>query len=418
MSWCYKMGENIFNHLLGNDSLFKNRDVLHHGFTPDNLPHRENEVKTLVHNLVEALHGQMPSNMILYGQPGLGKTAVTRYVCKQLLDRGKEIGRKIHSVEVNCCSIDTKYRVLAKLANDLAPDNENLVPFTGWPTDKVLQRLRQNMESQGGVHIFVLDEIDHLVKRHGDDILYPLTSLNYELRNSKCCVIGITNDLQFTEMLDARIASRLGSEDLAFPPYNSSQIGDILSGRAAAGVREGVLENGVIKLCSALAAQEHGDARRALDLLRVAIHKAEVMGDGFVSTEHVRLAQNQLQFDQMTPVIASLPFHQKLVLYSILLNESNGLTNVSTGEVFSVYQMTCTNASVTPLVSRSIGNVIKNLDSLGLITAKTTSLGRYGRSNRINSCIPQNINPITIMTEADEAMKPVVNSTYRLQARL
>ena len=128
------MGENIFNHLLGNDSLFKNRDVLHHGFTPDNLPHRENEVKTLVHNLVEALHGQMPSNMILYGQPGLGKTAVTRYVCKQLLDRGKEIGRKIHAVEVNCCSIDTKYRVLAKLANDLAPDNESLVPFTGWPT--------------------------------------------------------------------------------------------------------------------------------------------------------------------------------------------------------------------------------------------------------------------------------------------
>ena len=120
----------------------------------------------------------------------------------------------------------------------------------------------------------------------------------------------------------------------------------------------------------------------------------------------------------MTPVISSLPFHQKLVLYSILLNESNGLTNVSTGEVFSVYQMTCTNASVTPLVSRSIGNVIKNLDSLGLVTAKTTSLGRYGRSNRINSCIPQNINAITIMSEADEAMKPVVNSTYRLQARL
>jgi Cdc6-like AAA superfamily ATPase len=120
----------------------------------------------------------------------------------------------------------------------------------------------------------------------------------------------------------------------------------------------------------------------------------------------------------MTPVISSLPFHQKLVLYSILLNESNGLTNVSTGEVFSVYQMTCNNASVTPLVSRSIGNIIKNLDSLGLITAKTTSLGRYGRSNRINSCIPQNINAVTIMVEADDAMKPVVNSTYRLQARL
>jgi cell division control protein 6 len=274
------------------------------------------------------------------------------------------------------------------------------------------------MDALGGVHIFVLDEIDHLVKRHGDDILYPLTSLNYELRNSRCCIIGITNDLQFTEMLDARIASRLGSEDVAFSPYNALQIEDILTHRALAGVREGVLSDGVIKLCSALAAQEHGDARRALDLLRVAVQKADVTGADSVTAEHVRLAQNQLQFDQMTPVISGLPFHQKLVLYSILLNETNGLTNVSTGEIYSVYQLTCHNASVTPLVSRSVGNVIKNLDSLGLITTKTTSLGRYGRSNRINSCIPKNINPTKIMVNADEAMKPVINAAYRLQSRL
>jgi cell division control protein 6 len=412
------MSENIFNHLLSTDSLFKNRDVLHHGFIPSNLPHRDKEIEALVHNLVEALHGQIPSNMILYGQPGLGKTAATRHVCQQLLARGKELGRTIHTVEVNCCTVDTKYRVLAQLANELVEDSSQHVPFTGWPTDKVFDRLRQNMDALGGVHIFVLDEIDHLVKRHGDDILYPLTSLNYELRNSRCCIIGITNDLQFTEMLDARIASRLGSEDIAFSPYNALQIEDILSHRALAGVREGVLTEGVIKLCSALAAQEHGDARRALDLLRVAVQKADVTGAESVSTEHVRLAQNQLQFDQMTPVISSLPFHQKLVLYSILLNETNGLTNVSTGEIYSVYQLTCHNASVTPLVSRSIGNVIKNLDSLGLITTKTTSLGRYGRSNRINSCIPNNINPIKIMVKADESMKPVISAAYRLQSRL
>ena len=187
---------------------------------------------------------------------------------------------------------------------------------------------------------------------------------------------------------------------------------------ARAGVREGVLSDGVIKLCSALAAQEHGDARRALDLLRVAVQKADVTGSGSVTTEHVRLAQNQLQFDQMTPVISGLPYHQKLVLYSILLNETNGLTNVSTGEIYSVYQLTCHNASVTPLVSRSVGNIIKNLDSLGLITTKTTSLGRYGRSNRINSCIPNNINPIKIMVKADDAMKPVISAAYRLQSRL
>lgn len=412
------MSENIFDHLLNKDSLFTNREALHPGYIPNALPHRDKEIELLVHNLGEALHGQVPSNMILYGQPGLGKTAVTRFVCKQLREQGAKSGRKIHTVEVNCCTTDTKYRVLANLANELTDDSNRMVPFTGWPADKVFHRLKENMEANGGVHIFVLDEIDHLVRKNGDDLLYPLTNLNYELRNSKCCVIGITNDLHFAEMLDARIASRLGSEDVAFSPYNTHQIEDILKKRVDSGVREGVLSGGVVSLCAALAAQEHGDARRALDLLRVAVQKAEIEGGGMVTTAHVRTAQNQLQFDQMTPVIADLPFHQKLVLYSILLNEKNGLSNVSSGEVYQVYQLTCRNASVSPLVSRSVVNVIKNLDALGLVTTKTTSLGRYGRSNRINSCIPENIDTINIMRTAEERMKPVLEASYRLQSRL
>ena len=107
------MSENIFEQLLDEASLFKNREVLHHGFTPNALPHREREIQTLVHNLVEALQGQIPSNMLLYGQPGSGKTAVTRFVSQQLLSKGAELGRSVNVVEVNCCTVDTKYRVLA-----------------------------------------------------------------------------------------------------------------------------------------------------------------------------------------------------------------------------------------------------------------------------------------------------------------
>ena len=412
------MAGNIFEHLLDTGSLFRNREVLHHGFTPRKLPHRDREIFSLRNILVEALRGQIPSNMLLYGQPGSGKTAVTRFVCQQLLEKGAEIGSQVHMVDINCCTVDTKYRVLAQIGNELAPEGQTPIPFTGWPTDRVLDRLKSNMDALGGVHIIVLDEIDHLVQKSGDDVLYPLTNLNYELRNSRCCIIGITNDLQFTDLLDARVASRLGSEDLVFAPYIATQIEDILTERARAGVREGVLSDGVIKLCAALAAQEHGDARRALDLLRIAVQKAEQEKNEHTSVKHVRLAQNQLEFDQITPVIAGLPLHQKLVLYSVLLNESNGLNNVSTGEVYSVYQMACHNATLSPLVSRSITSVIKNLDTLGLITARTISHGRYGRSNRINSCIPQAIDPIEIMVGAESMLVPVVNASYRLQGRL
>jgi cell division control protein 6 len=343
---------------------------------------------------------------------------VTRFVCQQLLRRGAELGVKVNAIEVNCCIVDTKYRVLANIGNELAPRDQTPIPFTGWPSDKVLERLRENMDKQGGVHVIVLDEIDHLVRKNGDGVLYPLTSLNYELRNSRCCVIGITNDLKFTDLLDARVTSRLGSEDLVFKPYVAAQIEDILSERAIAGVREGVLGEGVIKLCAALAAQEHGDARRALDLLRIAVQKAEQNGAQKTDVSHVRLAQNQLEFDQITPVIEALPIHQKFVLYAILLNEMNGLKNVSAGEAYAVYQMVCEKAKINSLVSRSITSVIKNLDSLGLISARTISLGRYGRSNRINSCVPETVDPIAIMEKADPMMVDVVNASYRLQDRL
>ena len=203
-----------------------------------------------------------------------------------------------------------------------------------------------------------------------------------------------------------------------FKPYVTAQIEDILTERALAGVREGVLGDGVIKLCAALAAQEHGDARRALDLLRIAVQKTEQDGTQKTDASHVRLAQNQLEFDQITPVIAALPIHQKFVLYAILLNEMNGLKNVSAGEAYAVYQMVCEKAKTNSLVSRSITSVIKNLDSLGLISARTISLGRYGRSNRINSCVPETVDPIAIMVKADPMMEDVVNASYRLQGRL
>ena len=187
------------------------------------------------------------------------------------------------------------------------------IPFTGWPTDRVLEQLIERMDRAGGVHIIVLDEIDNLVERAGDNLLYNLTNLNTILKRSRCCIIGISNDLHFTQLLDPRVSGRLGQEDLIFHPYGASEITDILTERAKTGLREDVLEQGVVQLCAALAAQEHGDARCALDLLRVSTEKAEQEGTDVVEQNHVRIAQAQIESDQVTPVIRTLPTQQKLV---------------------------------------------------------------------------------------------------------
>jgi len=320
---------------------------------------------------------------------------------------------------VNCRQIDTQYRVLSHIGNSLLEDHEiDEIPFTGWPTDRVFNELIRRMDRRGGVFVIVLDEIDHLVRKAGDDLLYNLTSMNSSLKSARACVIGISNDLKFTDFLDPRVRSRLGQLDVLFKPYDAEQLQDILRQRALQGLNEDVVGQGVIELCAALAAQEHGDARCALDLLRISAEKAEQNGETLVMQHHVREAQGQIESDQMTPVISTLPNQQKLVLAAILLNERNGLRNIQTGQVYDIYRQACKFIRQSPLTQRRISGLISNLDMLGLVTARTISRGRYGRSKEINSCIPSNIQPEEIMIQAEEDLKTVFQASYHHQTSL
>ncbi len=412
------MDGNIFEKILGQDSLFIDRKAFDHAFEPSSLPHRDHEVEALVRNLVDALNGHIPSNMLLYGVPGSGKTVVTRFVLGQLLDKGVEMGQPVQTYEINCRNVDTKYRVVQTIASQLARRGDTPIPFTGWPTDRVLETLIYRMDRAAGVHIIVLDEIDNLVSRAGDDLLYNLTSLNTVLRNARCCIIGISNDLHFTQQLDPRVSSRLSQEDLVFHPYGALEIQDILNERVETGLRENVLEGGVLELCAALAAQEHGDARRALDLLRISVQKAEQRAQARVDPKHVRLAQSQLEYDQVTPVLKSLPLHQKMVLFSIILNEENGLRNISTGEVYRTYADACMKIGVEPLTPRRISSLLNELDTLGLIMARNVSKGRGGRSKQVNSAIPKAIDAIGTMGESEPLIGEAALGRYTLQGQL
>jgi len=355
--------------------------------------------------------------MILYGVTGAGKTAVTRFVLGQLEEKAREIGSDVSTTDINCRNIDTQYRVLAHLGNSIIDDFEEKIPFTGWPTDKVYSELMKRMDSNGGVHVIVLDEVDHLVKKSGDDLLYNLTSMNTMFRNARMCVIGISNDLTFTEHLDPRVRSRLGQEDVFFAPYDANQLQEILRNRLDA-LRESCVNDGVIELCAAMGAREHGDARRALDLLRASAEEAERENGDIIETRHVRIAHNRLERDQMTPTISTLPLHQKLVLFSVLVHDRRGVRRISTGEVYQVYKQACRNANSIPLTARRITDLISNLDMLGLISANTISRGRYGRSKEITSCIPSTLDAATIMVKSDDTMSPVIKATYSVQGSL
>jgi len=238
------------------------------------------------------------------------------------------------------------------------------------------------------------------------------------LNKARCCVIGISNDLKFTDFLDPRVRSRLGQQDVVFNPYVADHLRDILVERASSALRDDALDEGVIELCAALAAQEHGDARCALDLLRVSAERAEMEGSPMVGMHHVRGAQSQIEADQITPVIRSLPSQQKLVLAAVLLAERSGAKGIQTGEVYDIYDQACLHVGKSSLTPRRVSMLISNLDMLGVITARTVSRGRYGRSKEIHSSLPPNVDAERIISESDDDLAPLFSATYRRQTRL
>jgi len=274
---------------------------------------------------------------------------------------------------------DTEYRLLAELSRLLG---EN-VPTTGLPTERIYNTFFNLIDLQEWVVIIILDEIDSLIKKMGDDFLYNFTRINQDLKKAKVSIIGITNDLHFIDILDPRVKSSLGEEEILFPPYNALELQDILKQRGAFGFQPNVLSEEVIPKCAALAAQEHGDARRALDLLRVAGEIAERQNDEKITEKHVDMALEKIDYDRVIEFVKSLPKQTKIVLLAIIFLDENKQENIQTGDVYSVYEDKCKEVGLHPLTQRRISDLLAELDMMGVINAKIISLGRYGRTREI-----------------------------------
>ncbi len=229
-------------------------------------------------------------------------------------------------------------------------------------------------------------------------------------------LIGISNDLKFTDFLDPRVKSRMGEEKMVFPPYNADQLRDILKQRAELAFFPGVIDASVAPLCSALAAQEHGDARRALDLLRVAAEIAERNGDDKVTEAHVYKAKNKLELDCVTEAIRTLPTQSKLVLMSILLSEERSDARLTTGDVYETYRDLAAITGITQLTQRRVTDLISELDMLGIIHARVKSFGRGGRTKEIESSVP--VIETKRVLEEDEVLQSIKNYRPKNQTTL
>jgi len=371
------------------ETIFKNKLILQSNYTPENIPHREKQIKQIASIIAPSLRLEKPSNLFIYGKTGTGKTLTVHYVINQLLKRAREQNIDLKIPYINCKLkkvADTEYRILAELIKKMGSQ----VPATGLPTDQVYQKFLEMVDSKKQLILIVLDEIDQAVRRIGDNFLYNFTRLNSELTRAQIAIIGISNDLMFLDTVDPRVRSSLSEEELVFSPYDALQLQDILKQRTKEAFKKGVIVNEVIAKCAAYAAREHGDARRALDLIRIAGELVEREGKEKITFEYIDQANKKIESDKLFDIVETYPKQFKLALFSIikLLNDKRQGDKIFTGDIYNLYRELCAKTRTEQLTQRRLGDMIAEFDMAGIINARVVSKGRYGRTREIRTDIP------------------------------
>ncbi len=383
----------IFEQELQKETVFKDRNVLSPHYIPDTLPHREEEIEKIMKTLAPSLSDKDSNNLFLYGKTGTGKTSVAKHVVNKLVEVKDKYEVTVDPVYVNCRIQDTKYQVVMKMVGYSYPDKE----FIGYSFAHLHDKLVDYINEKATNFIIMLDEIDK--NKNLDDLVYTLTRINDEIEKGQLILIGITNKVNFKDELDSRSRSTLCEEEIVFSPYNANELKEILEQRSEKGFKEEKIDGSAVNLASAMAAQESGDARRALILIQKAGDIADNNGAEKVTDEHVKKARKSVEKEIVHETIDTLPEHEKILLYAIAqltaegghyekLDGSMDDETLMSGQVYNRYESLCEQRGKEAKTPRWCREYIDDLDMLGLVTTDISGKGVRGNTTLIKLAYP------------------------------
>jgi cell division control protein 6 len=360
-------------------SVFKDQRTLSFDYVPQRLVHRDAQMKKLVMLYRAVVESNLSQNAVLTGSVGTGKTATAKRFCTDLKDFAEKQQKAVDWVLVNCRQRNSESSAVLHVVNHFQPN----FPDRGFSITEMLRILRKDLEKRKVHLVIVLDEADMLLKKAGPDIIYKLTRFGEEKVDGRDLVsLMLISQKNIFEMLDASSTSTFKRTNVVeFGKYSSDELRDIVKTRAELAFHDGAIDDDAINLIAEVSS-EWGDARFAIEILEKAGMLADEESAGRMSVEHVRGAKAEAYSSITESKLAGLDRHQKLSLLGIA-RASRGKAYVTTGEAESAYKVACEEYSEKPRAHTAFWGLMKDLDMLGVVSAKKSGPGISGKTTVI-----------------------------------
>jgi len=352
--------------------VFVKKSALDTSNQPEKIVSRVNEVEKIVRYISDYEQQQTVPLVSIYGRSGTGKSTLVRYVCNYFPE--------IKLCFVNLRKAKTVFGTINLILNEL--DQPSLASAQGMNLG--MEKIRESILTittleKKKLFVLALDEFDVIFydkRGNPSDFVYKLVEMQAELKSKGCLamIFTISNNVLSDYDLDDRIRSRIGNSEIFFKPYTKEETLKILQQRSEEAFGKKI-DKKVLEECAKISFLEHGDARRAVDLLRVSAEIAAKEKKDLL-VKHVKDASKQIQKDRVEEVISSLSHHSKLICL-VLASKTFGLDKMqhSTMSIFEKYKEY---VQSEPVSYRRFSELLKDLENTGLIISDTRSNGQKG----------------------------------------
>lgn len=370
-------------------SVFKDETKLDINYIPIRLVHREMEMRLLSEffNFLLTHPEKMAQRVLIVGDVGAGKTALSQRFGIDLAQQAKQRGINLRYIHVNCRQYHgSLFLILHHAVSAFHPN----FPKRGFSAEELLSIFLQVLDENNAYALLVLDEFESLIEREGSEAVYKLTRLQEARLNKpqRVSLIGILKSLNVIEGLDASTRSTLQSNIIRLEKYSKEQLADIVSDRVQLAFKPLTVPDETVSLIAELASLENGNARFAIELLWRAGKYADAEDLGFVTPECVRKAVSSVFATVKKSDLASLSLHEKLLLLGIarFFKENTDRAYASLSEVERAYAVACEEFNVQPHSHTQLWKYLQTFSALGVIKKSVSATDKRGRTTLI--CLP------------------------------